>query len=56
VEDDGEAIGFAAIFWSWSTLSASRIGATRGEWVDYSLDVSSDFPKRFPVSSNPKRR
>jgi RimJ/RimL family protein N-acetyltransferase len=33
-----------------------RIGAKREEWVDYSLDVSSDFPKRLPVSSKPTRR
>lgn len=24
--DDGEALGFATIFWSWSTSSATRIG------------------------------
>jgi GNAT superfamily N-acetyltransferase len=24
--DDGAAVGFCTIFWSWSTLSASRIG------------------------------
>jgi GNAT superfamily N-acetyltransferase len=24
--EDGEAIGFATIFWTWSTLSAARIG------------------------------
>jgi GNAT superfamily N-acetyltransferase len=24
--DDGEALGFATIFWSWSTSSAARIG------------------------------
>lgn len=24
--DDGRAVGFATIFWSWSTLSAARIG------------------------------
>jgi GNAT superfamily N-acetyltransferase len=107
----GEALGFATIFWSWSTSRAARIGvmndlfvvpsargtgaaealiamcveecrvrgattlswqtakdneraqrvyerigAKREEWVDYSLDVSSDFPKRLPVSSKPTRR
>jgi GNAT superfamily N-acetyltransferase len=110
-DDRGEAIGFATIFWSWSTTRASRIGvmndlfvapaargsgvaealiaacldecrargaaklgwqtakdneraqrvyerigAKREEWVDYSVDVSSDFPKRLPVSSRPTRR
>ena len=25
-DEAGEAIGFATVFWSWSTLSASRIG------------------------------
>ena len=25
-DDDGQAVGFATIFWSWSTLSAGRIG------------------------------
>lgn len=33
-----------------------RIDAKRAEWVDYSVDVSSDFAKRFPVSSKPTRR
>lgn len=30
---NGEAIGFATIFWSWSTLSASRIGVMNDLFV-----------------------
>jgi GNAT superfamily N-acetyltransferase len=32
-DDRGEAIGFATIFWSWSTLSASRIGVMNDLFV-----------------------
>jgi ribosomal protein S18 acetylase RimI-like enzyme len=35
-DDDGRAVGFATIFWTWSTLSASRLG------VMNDLFVSSD--------------
>ena len=100
-DDDGRALGFATIFWSWSTLSGSRIavmndlfvhpdgrgggyaqelisacvdharergatsvqwqtakdnhraqavydrlGATREEWVDYSLPTGAERPER----------
>jgi GNAT superfamily N-acetyltransferase len=31
--EDGHAIGFATIFWSWSTLSASRIGVMNDLFV-----------------------
>jgi GNAT superfamily N-acetyltransferase len=31
--DDGRAIGFATIFWTWSTLSASRIGVMNDLFV-----------------------
>lgn len=31
--DDGRALGFATIFWSWSTLSASRIGVMNDLFV-----------------------
>jgi GNAT superfamily N-acetyltransferase len=31
--DDGRAIAFATIFWSWSTLSASRIGVMNDLFV-----------------------
>ena len=30
---DGEAVGFATVFWSWSTLSASRIGVMNDLFV-----------------------
>ena len=30
---NGEAVGFATIFWSWSTLSASRIGVMNDLFV-----------------------
>ena len=30
---NGEAIGFATVFWSWSTLSASRIGVMNDLFV-----------------------
>ena len=32
--DDGEALGFATVFWSWSTLSASRLGVMNDLFVD----------------------
>jgi len=32
-DDDGRAVGFATIFWSWSTLSASRIGVMNDLFV-----------------------
>jgi GNAT superfamily N-acetyltransferase len=32
--DDGRAVGFATIFWTWSTLSASRIGVMNDLFVD----------------------
>jgi GNAT superfamily N-acetyltransferase len=35
-DDDGRAVGFATIFWTWSTLSADRLG------VMNDLFVSSD--------------
>jgi GNAT superfamily N-acetyltransferase len=33
-DDDGRAVGFATIFWTWSTLSASRIGVMNDLFVD----------------------
>jgi GNAT superfamily N-acetyltransferase len=33
-DDDGRAVGFATIFWSWSTLRASRIGVMNDLFVD----------------------
>lgn len=33
-DDSGRAIGFATIFWSWSTLSAARIGVMNDLFVD----------------------
>ena len=32
--DDGSAVGFATVFWSWTTLSASRIGVMNDLFVD----------------------
>ena len=32
-DDDGRALGFATIFWTWSTLSASRIGVMNDLFV-----------------------
>jgi ribosomal protein S18 acetylase RimI-like enzyme len=32
--DDGEPLGFATVFWSWSTLSASRLGVMNDLFVD----------------------
>lgn len=32
-DDSGRAIGFATIFWSWSTLSAARIGVMNDLFV-----------------------
>ena len=32
--DDGQAVGFATIFWSWSTLRTSRIGVMNDLYVD----------------------
>jgi GNAT superfamily N-acetyltransferase len=32
-DDAGRAVGFATIFWSWSTLSASRIGVMNDLFV-----------------------
>ena len=33
-DDDGRAVGFATIFWSWSTLRAARIGVMNDLFVD----------------------
>ena len=33
-DDDGRATGFATIFWTWSTLSASRIAVMNDLFVD----------------------
>jgi GNAT superfamily N-acetyltransferase len=33
-DGDGRAVGFATIFWTWSTLSASRIGVMNDLFVD----------------------
>jgi GNAT superfamily N-acetyltransferase len=33
-DEAGRAVGFATIFWSWSTLSASRIGVMNDLFVD----------------------
>src|SRR3954453_22049134 len=32
-DDAGRAIGFATVFWSWSTLAAARIGVMNGLFV-----------------------
>jgi GNAT superfamily N-acetyltransferase len=32
-DDDGRAVGFATVFWSWSTLSASRVGVMNDLFV-----------------------
>jgi GNAT superfamily N-acetyltransferase len=32
-DDEGRAVGFATIFWSWSTLSAARIGVMNDLYV-----------------------
>ena len=32
--DDGRAVGFATIFWTWSTLTASRIAVMNDLFVD----------------------
>jgi GNAT superfamily N-acetyltransferase len=32
-DDDGAAIGFATIFWTWSTLSAARLGVMNDLFV-----------------------
>jgi GNAT superfamily N-acetyltransferase len=32
-DDDGNAVGFATIFWTWSTLSASRLGVMNDLFV-----------------------
>jgi GNAT superfamily N-acetyltransferase len=32
-DDDGRALGFATIFWSWSTLKAARIGVMNDLFV-----------------------
>jgi GNAT superfamily N-acetyltransferase len=32
-DDAGEAVGFATVFWSWSTLAASRIGVMNDLFV-----------------------
>jgi GNAT superfamily N-acetyltransferase len=33
-DDDGKAVGFATIFWTWSTSSAVRIGTMNDLYVD----------------------
>jgi len=32
-DDDGRAVGFATIFWTWTTLSASRLGVMNDLFV-----------------------
>jgi GNAT superfamily N-acetyltransferase len=32
-DDDGAAIGFATVFWSWSTLAAARLGVMNDLYV-----------------------
>jgi len=32
-DDDGEAVGFATIFWTWSTLTAERLGVMNDLFV-----------------------
>ena len=32
-DDDGNAVGFATIFWTWTTLSASRLGVMNDLFV-----------------------
>ena len=32
-DDDGTAVGFATVFWTWSTLSASRLGVMNDLFV-----------------------
>ena len=32
-DDDGRAVGFATIFWTWSTLSAARLGVMNDLFV-----------------------
>jgi GNAT superfamily N-acetyltransferase len=32
-DDDGRAVGFATIFWTWSTLTASRLGVMNDLFV-----------------------
>jgi GNAT superfamily N-acetyltransferase len=32
-DDEGHAVGFATIFWTWSTLSASRLGVMNDLFV-----------------------
>ncbi len=32
-DDDGQAVGFATVFWTWSTLSASRLGVMNDLFV-----------------------
>jgi GNAT superfamily N-acetyltransferase len=32
-DDDGRAVGFATVFWSWSTLSAARLGVMNDLFV-----------------------
>jgi GNAT superfamily N-acetyltransferase len=32
-DDDGNAVGFATVFWTWSTLSASRLGVMNDLFV-----------------------
>jgi GNAT superfamily N-acetyltransferase len=32
-DDEGRAVGFATVFWSWSTLSAARIGVMNDLFV-----------------------
>jgi GNAT superfamily N-acetyltransferase len=33
-DESGRAVGFASLFWTWSTLSASRIGVMNDLFVD----------------------
>ena len=59
--DDGTAVGFATVYWTWSTLSTARIGVMndlyvieprRGEgWADRLIDACAEQCRQRGVKS-----
>jgi hypothetical protein len=53
----GSAVGFATLYWTWQTLAAARVGATRDDrWLDYDLPVNPSGLVRRRASLSTRAR